>query len=77
MIISGTGDDQLERIHYQDSQQTLLLIVDCNNQSIHSTMITILTKQWFSGQIMSVTGYKSVNSLAMYDRTSKWKNVQM
>ncbi|KAJ8311024.1 hypothetical protein KUTeg_011425 [Tegillarca granosa] len=48
------------------------------NHSVRTTGVTILTKRNFSAaQIMSLTGHRSVSSLAIYHRVSDDERVQM
>jgi hypothetical protein len=49
-----------------------------NNHSIRVTGVTILSKANFNpGQIMAITGHKSVQSLAVYDRVCSQEKIEM
>ena len=72
---SPVGRDMLAKFMYK-------LSVSCGlSQSYtnHSIRATILTEcnNFADAQIMSVTGHKSVSSLAIYQRTSDQKKIQM
>lgn len=75
---SPVGRDMLAKFMYK-------LSVSCGlsqsyaNHSIRATGATILTEcnNFADAQIMSVTGHKSVSSLAIYQRTSDQKKIKM